>query len=259
MKTKQRLFIVTLSMLYFGPCLCLQSVAQDQFLSTSKNINPFYVFTEGGAAYMPSIGVNNYTVSGSFAGVPIGLSVSNLNISTDIGYDVVAGFGYSFNKNLALEFEGGYIANSIPSYSGSADLTVSGVSVLSASGVTVPLTGASITQIPLSLNLVISNPDLSFRPMVGIGFGVCPTTLNLGTYRWDLSSVGAGVYDIEMGSYSACPFMVKLKTGIGYSFSPNFDLGVRGYVNILTGSNFGGLQTDVYSVVGVNANLTIRF
>ena len=89
MKTKQRLFIVTLSMLYFGPCLCLQSVAQDQFLSTSKNINPFYVFTEGGAAYMPNIGFKDYSTSFSTGGNSASLCYSDFNVSTDMGYNLL--------------------------------------------------------------------------------------------------------------------------------------------------------------------------
>jgi len=259
MKTKQRLFIVTLAMLYFGPCLCLQSVAQDQFLSTSKNINPFYVFTEGGAAYMPNIGFKDYSISASTGGNSASLGYSDLTVSTDMGYNFLGGIGYALNKNLSLELEAGFISNNIPSYTCNLNATFNGTSG-SISGVTVPLNGASIQQIPICMNLVIMNPDLSFRPMVGIGLGACPTRMDLGTLHADFTQIGGGIYDLDMGSYTAVPFLIKLKAGLGYSFSPNLDVGVRAFVNILTGSDFGdGLQTNVYSVLGVNGNMTLRF
>ena len=259
MKTKQRLFIVTLSMLYFGPCLCLQSVAQDQFLSTSKNNNPFYVFTEGGAAYMPNIGFKDYSISFSTGGNSASLGCSDVNVSTDMGYNFLGGIGYALNKNLSLELEAGFISNNISKATGNLNATLNGTSD-SISGLTAPLNGASIQQIPICMNLVIMNPDLSFRPMVGIGLGACHTRMDLGTYRFDLTQIGAGVYDLDAGSYTATPFLIKLKAGVGYSFSPNLDVGVRAFVNILTGSDFGdGLQTNVYSVLGVNGNMTLRF
>ena len=257
MKTKQRLFIATLSTLYFGPCLCLQSVAQDQFLSTSKNINPFYVFTEGGAAYMPNIGFKDYSTSVSTGGISGSAGYSDLNVSTDMGYNFLGGIGYALNKNLSLELEVGFISNNISKATGNLDVTSNGNSG-SFDGVTATVSSGSIQQIPICMNFVIMNPDLSFRPMVGIGFGACPTTLNLGT--WNLSSLSSDLNAIDMGSYTAVPFLIKLKAGVGYSFSPNLDVGVRAFVNILTGSDFGdGLQTNVYSVLGVNGNMTLRF
>jgi hypothetical protein len=259
MKTKQRLFIGTLSMLYFGPCICLQSVAQDQFLSTSKNINPFYVFTEGGAAYMPNIGFKDWSISASTGGNSASFGYSDLNVSTEIGYNFLGGIGYALNKNLSLELEAGFISNNISKATFNLNATLNGTSG-SISGFTAPLNGASIQQIPICMNLVIMNPDLSFRPMVGIGLGACPTRMDLGTYRFDLTQIGAGVYDLDAGSYTATPFLIKLKAGLGYSFSPNLDVGVRAFVNILTGSDFGdGPQSNVYSVIGVNGNMTVRF
>ena len=233
--------------------------AQDLQGLGSKTLNNFYVFTEGGAAYMPNIGFKDWSTAGSFAGNSFSLGYSDLNVSTDIGYNFLGGIGYAFNKNLSLELEAGFISNSIPSYTGDLNATLNGTSG-SLTGVTVPLNSASIQQIPICMNFVVMNPDLSFRPMVGIGLGACPTRMDLGTVRADFTQIGGGIYDLDMGSYTATPFLIKLKAGLGYSFSRNFDVGLRAYVNILTGSDFGeGLESNVYSVIGVNGNMTLRF
>ena len=204
-----------------------------------------YLYTEGGAAYMPNIGLKDYSYSG--------VSFSELNLMTNLGYNVLGGIGYSFNDNLSLELEAGFISNSISGLS--AQITGPSRSVTG----TFTLTSASIQQIPICLNLVIMNPELMIRPMCGIGFGACPTTLDLGN-RLDLTSFGGGATDTDLGSYSATPFMFKLKAGIGYAFNKNCDIGLRVFANILTGSDFGeGLKTDVYTVVGLNGNLTFRF
>ena len=224
---------------------CSPVLAQDL---TAKPVG-IYLFTEGGAAYMPNIGLKDYSVSG--------VSFSEVNLMTNLGYNFLGGVGYSFNDNLSLELEAGFISNSISGISAQANASLNGSSV-SATG-TVTLSGASIQQIPICLNLVIMNPDLMIRPMCGVGFGVCPTTLDLGN-RIDLTSIGGGATDTDLGSYSATPFMLKLKAGMGYAFNKNCDIGLRVFANILTGSDFGeGLKTDVYTVVGLNGNLTFRF
>jgi len=233
---------------------CLPVLAQDL---TTKPVG-IYLFTEGGAAYMPNIGFQDYSVSFAFGGNTASLGFSDLNVMTNLGYNFLGGVGYSFNDNLSLELEAGFISNAISGYSAQANASLNGSSV-SATG-TVTLSGASIQQIPICVNLVIINPDLMIRPMVGIGFGVCPTTMDLGSYRLDLTSLGLGSGDVDLGSYSATPFMFKLKAGMGYAFNKNCDIGLRVFANILTGSDFGeGLKTDVYTVVGLNGNLTFRF
>jgi len=242
-------------------CLGLQGVArsQDSELANSRKAAGVYLFSEGGAAYMPNIGFKDWSTAGSFAGNSYSVGYSDLNVSTDIGYNFLGGIGYALNKNLSLELEAGFISNSIPSYTGNLNATLNGTSG-SLTGVTVPLNSASIQQIPICMNFVVMNPDLSFRPMVGIGLGACPTRMDLGTVRADFTQIGGGVYDLDMGSYTATPFLIKLKAGLGYSFSRNFDVGLRAYVNILTGSDFGeGLESNVYSVIGVNGNMTLRF
>ena len=208
---------------------------------------------------MPNIGFKDWSISGSLAGNSFSFGYSDLNVSTDIGYNFLGGIGYALNKNLSLELEAGFISNSIPSYTGNLNATLNGASA-SLTGITVPLNSASIQQIPICMSFVVMNPDLSFRPMVGIGLGACPTRMDLGTVRADFTQFGGGVYDLDMGSYTATPFLIKIKTGLGYSFSRNFDVGLRAYVNILTGSDFGGgLVSSVYSVIGVNGNMTLRF
>ena len=215
-----------------------------------KPTNNFYVFTEGGAAYMPSIQFKDVSDSGFVEGVSFSGSISNQILSTELGYDAIVGFGYHLNKNLSLEIEGGFISNKITNYQMDISGTIDGISG-SVTGATFQLQNASIQQIPICLNLVIMNPDLRFRPMVGFGLGACPTRMDLGSYQLDATSIGAGVYDIQIGSYNACPFLIKLKAGIGYSLSQNIDIGLRGYANILAGADYGdALQADVYSVVG---------
>jgi hypothetical protein len=233
--------------------------AQDFNLKNNREEIGIYVYTEGGAAYMPNIGFKDYSTSVSTGGISVSGGYSDFNVSTEIGYNFLGGIGYALNNNLSLELEAGFISNNIPSFTSNFDVTINGTSG-SISGITFPLNGASIQQIPICMNLVIMNPDLSFRPMVGIGLGACPTRMDLGTYRLDLTQIGAGVYDLDAGSYTATPFLIKLKAGLGYSFSPNLDVGVRAFVNILTGSDFGdGFQSNVYSVIGVNGNMTVRF
>lgn len=234
--------------------------AQDLQVPGSKPINDFYVFTEGGAAYMPNVGFKDATfISGSILGNNFSLGWSDFNLSTNLGYNVTAGFGYSFNKNISLELEAGFIQNTIPSYSANLDATWNGTSG-SLNGVTVPVSGAYFQQIPICVNFVVCNPDLQVRPMVGIGLGFAPTKMELGTYTADFTAIGGDTVSLDLGSYTANPFLIKLKAGLGYSVNPNMDIGIRFFANILTGSDFGsGLKTDVYGVVGANANLTVRF
>lgn len=233
--------------------------AQDLQVPGSKPINDFYVFTEGGAAYMPNVGFKDATFSGSILGNNFSLGLSDFNLSTNLGYNVTAGFGYSFNKNISLELEAGFIQNTIPSYSANLDATWNGTSG-SLNGVSVPVSGAYFQQIPICVNFVVCNPDLQVRPMVGIGLGFAPTKMELGTYTADFTANGGDTVPLDLGSYTANPFLIKLKAGLGYSVNPNMDIGIRFFANILTGSDFGsGLKTDVYGVVGANANLTVRF
>lgn len=242
-------------------CLGLEGAAlpQDFEQRGSRKEAGVYFFTEGGAAYMPNIGFKDWSTSGSLMGNSYSIGYSDLNVSTDFGYNFLGGLGYALNKNLSLELEAGFISNTISGYTGNLNASFNGTSG-SLSGITVPLQGASIQQIPICMTLVVMNPDLSFRPMAGIGLGACPTRMDLGTFRADFTSLGGGVYDYDVGSYTATPFLIKLKAGLGYSFSRNFDVGVRAFVNILTGSDFGqGLDSNVYSVIGVNGNMTLRF
>lgn len=234
--------------------------AQDLQVPGPNAINKFYVFTEGGAAYMPNVGFKDATfISGSILGNNFSLGWSDFNLSTNLGYNVTAGFGYSFNKNISLEIEAGFIQNTIPSYSANLDATWNGTSG-SLNGVTVPVSGAYFQQIPICVNFVVCNPDLQVRPMIGIGLGFAPTKMDLGKYTADFSGIGGDIVSLDLGSYTANPFLIKLKAGFGYSLNPNTDIGLRFFANILTGSDFGsGLKTDVYGVVGANANLTIRF
>lgn len=234
--------------------------AQDLQVPSSNDVNKFYVFTEGGAAYMPNVGFKDATpISGSILGSNFSLGWSDFNLSTNLGYNLNAGFGYSFNKNISLELEAGFIQNTIPSYSANLEATWDGTSG-SLNGVTVPVSGAYFQQIPICVSFVVRNPDSQVRPMVGIGLGFAPTKMELGTYTADFTGIGGDIVSLDLGSYTANPFLIKLKAGLGYSFNPNMDIGLRVFANILTGSDFGsGLKTDVYGVVGANANLTVRF
>ena len=58
---------------------------------------------------MPNIGFKDWSTAGSFAGNSFSLGYSDLNASTDIGYNFLGGIGYAFNKNLSLELEAGFI------------------------------------------------------------------------------------------------------------------------------------------------------
>jgi hypothetical protein len=234
-------------------------LAQNLQTSQGNPINNFYVFTEGGAAYMPSIQFKDVSGSGFVEGVSFSGSISNQIYSTELGYDGIVGLGYNFNKNLAFEIEGGFISNKITNYQMDISGTIDGISG-SVTGANFQLQNASIQQFPICFNMVVMNPGLRIRPMFGFGMGACPTRMDLGSYRLDATSIGAGIYDIKLGSYSACPFLIKLKAGIGYSLSQNLDIGLRGYANILAGADYGAAgQADVYTVVGVNLNLTGRF
>jgi hypothetical protein len=247
----------------------------------------FYAYTEAGGQYIPNIplsdinlasGTESVVVGGTNYNISYDANFQNINISPDIGYNAIGGFGYQINKNLSLEIECGYQNTPIGSATSTFNLPVTvtdGINTVDATftqNYTFKSSG-NITQIPVLMNLVIQNRDSRFMPFAGIGLGVCPTTLNTKTTQITIdnttlsvggTSVNLGSIDLgsfELGnSQTSYPFMFKLKAGFDYQISPNLDLGLRAFCSGITGSDFGnGLSSELYAVIGLNGSFKIRF
>jgi opacity protein-like surface antigen len=260
---------------------------QDLGERTNFGTSGFYAYTEAGGQYIPNIplsdinlasGTESAVINGTNYNLSYDAKLQNINISPDIGYNAIGGFGYQMHKNLSLEIECGYQNTPI----GSATSTLNSAATLTdgINTVDVALTGnytlktsGNITQIPVLMNLVIQNRDSRFMPFAGIGLGVCPTTLNTKTTQVtiDNTTVSVGgtsvnLGSIDMGSFelgnsqTSYPFMFKLKAGFDYQVSPNVELGLRAFCSGITGSDFGnGISSELYAVIGLNGALKIRF
>lgn len=260
---------------------------QDLGEGTNFGTSGFYAYTEAGGQYIPNIplsdinlasGTESAVISGTNYNLSYDVKLQNINISPDIGYNAIGGFGYQINKNFSLEMECGYqntpIGSATSTLNAAATLT-DGINTVDASltsNVTSKISG-NITQIPVLMNFVIQNRDNRFMPFAGIGLGVCPTTLNTKTTQstsdnttvsFQGTSVNLGSVDfgsVELGnSQTSYPFMFKLKAGFDYQVSPNFDLGIRAFCSGITGSDFGnGVSSELYAVIGLNGVFKIRF
>ena len=260
---------------------------QDLGERTNFGTSSFYAYTEAGGQYIPNIplsdinlasGTQSVVVGGTNYNISYDANFQNINISPDIGYNAIGGFGYQINKNLSLEIECGYQNTPIGSATSTFNLPVTvtdGINTVDATftqNYTFKSSG-NITQIPVLMNLVIQNRDSRFMPFAGIGLGVCPTTLNTKTTQITIDnttlSVGGtsvNVGSIDLGSFelgnsqTSYPFMFKLKAGFDYQINPNLDLGLRAFCSGITGSDFGnGLSSELYAVIGINGSFKIRF
>ncbi len=260
---------------------------QDLGERTNFGTSGFYAYTEAGGQYIPNIplsdinlasGTESEVINGTNYNLSYDVKLQNINISPDIGYNAIGGFGYQINKNLSLEIECGYqntpIGSATSTLNAAATLTdgINTVDVAFTRNYTLKSSG-NITQIPVLMNLVIQNRDSRFMPFAGIGLGVCPTTLNTKTTQVtidnttlsfggtsvNLGSIDAGSFELG-NSQTSYPFMFKLKAGFDYQVSPNVELGLRAFCSGITGSDFGnGISSELYAVIGLNGALKIRF
>jgi len=260
---------------------------QDLGERTNFGTSGFYAYTEAGGQYIPNIplsdinlasGTESEVINGTNYNISYDAKLQNINISPDIGYNAIGGFGYQINKNLSLEIECGYqntpIGSATSTLNAAATLTdgINTVDFAFTQNYTLKSSG-NITQIPVLMNLVIQNRDSRFMPFAGIGLGVCPTTLNTKTTQVtidnttlsfggtsvNLGSIDAGSFELG-NSQTSYPFMFKLKAGFDYQVSPNVELGLRAFCSGITGSDFGnGISSELYAVIGLNGALKIRF
>lgn len=258
-----------------------------QDLGERRNIGAsgFYAYTEAGGQYIPNIPLSDIKIStsdplpGTKYKVNFDTQFQNNNISPNIGYNAIGGFGYQINKNFSLEIECGYQNSPFGSTTTTGNTTITvtdGINTFNAGSLTGDYTlksSGNITQIPILMNFVIQNRDDRFMPFAGIGLGVCPTTLDTKTTQitsdnttvsFQGTSVNVGSVDlgsVELGnSQTSYPFMFKLKAGFDYQISPAFDLGLRAFCSGITGSDFGsGVSSELYAVIGLNGSLKFRF
>jgi len=268
-----------------------------QDIETRKSIDStdFYLWSEGGVQYIPSIKINDFSVpfstplEGSLQGEVTGTqSISNYVVNPSAGYNFILGFGYQINSNLGVELEVGYAQNSL----GSASFTSnSSANVLGTSAGT-PFSGTAegegtgsfsstsgtLTYIPILINLCVQERSARFQPTVSFGLGACPTIFNCnnitysysesGTINGTISGAGFSAPYTLNGSFSgegggsstAVPFAFKGKAGFDYIFTPHASLGLRAWAMGLANSDFGGqLKSDLYGAIGLNATFKIRF
>ena len=282
----------------FGLFFSSPGGAQDFGTKQTIDSSDFYVFTEAGGQYIPSIQFNdsNYSESGSYSenveGVALSASgtfsaqVSDFVVQPAIGYDFILGFGYQINRNLSIEIEAGYAQSRITSgscsynESVSGDIYVNGSSIangtLSFDGTRSMNGSVNLTQIPILIGLAVQERSEKFQPMASVGFGVCPSMMSgnitQGSFNGTLPASGpggsvslpfSGIPAIDNQSFNtstAYPFAFKLKAGFDYVFDPSISLGVRAWAMGLANSNFGDqMQADLYGSLGLNADLKIRF
>ena len=156
---------------------------QDLGERTKLGTSGFYAYTEAGGQYIPNIplsdinlasGTESVVVGGTNYNISYDAKLQNINISPDIGYNAIGGFGYQMHKNLSLEIECGYQNTPIGSATSTFNLPVTvtdGINTVDAAftqNYTFKSSG-NITQIPVLMNLVIQNRDSRFMPFAGIG------------------------------------------------------------------------------------------
>jgi outer membrane protein W len=265
-----------------------------QDLSESKanfDSTNFYVFSEAGGIYIPSIKFETYNltnVTSSATGtnssltVNSSVSLSDIVVNPDIGYNFIIGTGYQINENFGIELEVGYSSASLgsgsftTSSSSSVSGTVNGAAFSgtgSGSGNGTISSSSSITYIPILINMSIQERSGQFQPMASLGLGVCPTIISsdqlninwtesgtisngVTTINYSGQFLGAGISTTQ----TAYPFAFKLKAGFDYELNRHASLGLRAWAMGLANSDFGdGLQSDLYGAVGLNASFKVRF
>lgn len=270
--------------------------AQD--LSQSKaNIDStnFYIFSEAGGQYIPSIKFNDFSASGSLIISEPGFEYSysgtakysNLIVNPSIGYNFILGFGYQINPNLGIELEVGYSQNSLGNMSYTVNTSGSGAGTVlglpfsgttSGSGTGSVSGSGSLTYIPVLINLSIQEKSSTFQPLASVGFGACPTILKINNANLSYSESGTisaeaggipfnGTYSGVISAFgdvgsqtTAIPFAFKLKAGFDYSLNRYTSFGLRAWAMGLANSDFGNdLQSDLYGAIGLNASLKIQF
>ena len=277
--------------------LCLFSIGNAQDFGTKQAIDSsdFYIFTEAGGTYVPSVTFSDVTASESFSlnqtisGVLIDISavgttqVSNFVAQSGVGYNFLLGFGYQINSGLGIEIEVGYSQSTLTaaSYEETGSYAVTGtiagnnVTNLSTSG-SVSLSGrANLTQIPILVGLSAQDRSEKFQPMASFGIGICPSFFNgsLSSASGNLGFTATGPAITASGNLSseiseaaslssstAFPFAFKFKAGFDYALSPNTSVGLKAWAMGLANSNFGDqLKSDIYGTIGLNAAFKARF
>ena len=189
--------------------LFLFSIGNAQDFGTKQTIDSsgFYVFTEAGGQYIPNLPISDINLGsesfvvnsgGTNYDVNVSASLQNNNISPDIGYNFIGGFGYEINKSISLELEIGY--QYTPLGTGTSTLNIpfslsDGVNTVDGAltqNFSLKSNG-NLTQIPILVNFVIQNPHERFMPFASIGLGVCPSTINSKTTQVVLNDTTVSV------------------------------------------------------------------
>jgi outer membrane protein W len=274
------------------PILCVSGVLGQGLSESKANIDStnFYVFSEAGGIYIPSIKFDtdnlnipfsvtdtNLSLSGNYS-----VSLSDFVVNPDIGYNFIIGTGYQINENFGIELEVGYSSASLgsgsftTSSSPSVSGTVNGAAFSgtgSGSGNGTISSSSSITYIPILINMSVQERSGQFQPMASLGLGVCPTIissdqLNInwtesGTISNGVTTINYSAQGLVAGistTQTAYPFAFKLKAGFDYELNRHASLGLRAWAMGLANSDFGdGLQSDLYGAVGLNASFKVRF
>lgn len=275
------------------PILCISELFGQDLSESKANFDStnFYVFSEAGGIYIPSIKFETYNltnVTSSATGtnssltVNSSVSLSDIVVNPDIGYNFIIGTGYQINENFGIELEVGYSSASLgsgsftTSSSSSVSGTVNGTAFSgtgSGGGNGTISSSSSITYIPILINMSIQERSGQFQPMASLGLGVCPTIISSDqlNINWTESgTISNGVTTINYSgqvlaagistTQTAYPFAFKLKAGFDYELNRHASLGLRAWAMGLANSDFGdGLQSDLYGAVGLNASFKVRF
>jgi len=274
------------------PILCVSGVFGQGLSESKANVDStnFYVFSEAGGIYIPSIKFDtdnlnipfsvtdtNLSLSGNYS-----VSLSDFVVNPDIGYNFIIGTGYQINENFGIELEVGYSSASLgsgsftTSSSSSVSGTVNGAAFSgtgSGSGSGTISSSSSITYIPILFNMSVQERSGQFQPMASLGLGVCPTIISSDqlNINWtESATISNGVTTINyspqvLGSgisttQTAYPFALKLKTGFDYELNRHASLGLRAWAMGLANSDFGGgLKSELYGAIGLNASFKVRF
>jgi outer membrane protein W len=288
--SRKKLVLISLTIVYMTPIY-----SQDFGTKQPIDSTDFYVFTEAGGTYIPSITMNNtslnrnLSINQTISGIAFNVSgsgttqVQNFVVQSSVGYNFLLGLGYQINNALGLELEVGYSQTRLTSasFSENGNFSLTGtidgnnVNSLSTSGNTTLDGSTNLTQIPILIGLSVQNRSEKFQPMASIGIGVCPTffsgSLSSVSGSFSGTATGPGVsYSISgsptllqtatLSSSTAYPFAFKLKAGFDYAFSPNTSLGLRAWAMGLANSDFGDqMESDLYGAIGLNASFKVRF